>query len=234
VPARYDRIVSDRTVHGLVGILVGAATILVLVGAALLLFLNPVWVGFEQARSEATAWTGWTSDQVTETTNAILRDLVIGPPEFAMTVDGTAVFDEREREHLRDVRRVLVAVGFATLAAAVILGATWRRSRGASWFWRSVGSGAGVLAGSVVFLGAFFAFSFDTAFELFHRLFFAGGTYTFDPTTERLVQLFPERFWYETSIAIGVVLFVASVAVAWVALQRAAGTGAAGTGTAAL
>jgi integral membrane protein (TIGR01906 family) len=224
--------VSDRTVHGLLGILVAAATILAIVGATVVLFLNPVWVGFGQARTEVTAWTGWTSDQVTETTNAILRDLVIGPPEFAMTVDGTVVFDEREREHLRDVRRVLVALGLAVLVAIVILVVTWRRSRGASWFWRSVGSGAVVLAGSVVFLGAFFALSFDTAFELFHRLFFAGGTYTFDPATERLVQLFPERFWYETTVALGVVLLVASVAVAWVASRRADRTGAEGAGAA--
>ena len=42
-------------------------------------------------------------------------------------------------------------------------------------------------------------------FELFHRIFFAGGSYTFDPATDRLVQLFPFRFWQETAIVVGAV-----------------------------
>ena len=49
-------------------------------------------------------------------------------------------------------------------------------------------------------------FAFDAAFEVFHRLFFAGGSYTFDPRTDRLVQLFPFAFWSETTMAVGAVI----------------------------
>jgi integral membrane protein (TIGR01906 family) len=62
------------------------------------------------------------------------------------------------------------------------------------------------LAVGVVVLGVVSFVAFDALFEAFHRIFFAGGTYLFDPRTERLVQLFPEAFWSETSIVLGVVL----------------------------
>ena len=45
--------------------------------------------------------------------------------------------------------------------------------------------------------------AFDWLFETFHSLFFPGGSYDFDPATERLVQLFPFQFWQETAIVVG-------------------------------
>jgi uncharacterized membrane protein len=60
-------------------------------------------------------------------------------------------------------------------------------------------------------------------FEAFHRLFFAGGSYTFDPRTERLVQLFPDAFWFETSIMLGGVLVVLAVAVRLLVGRRVGG-----------
>ncbi len=63
---------------------------------------------------------------------------------------------------------------------------------------------------------------FDTAFELFHELFFPPGSYLFDPATDRLVQLFPESFWVETTIGVGVVIVVLSAGLAWWGGRRAA------------
>ena len=63
--------------------------------------------------------------------------------------------------------------------------------------------------------------AFDAAFELFHRLFFSAGTYTFNPATDKLVQLFPEAFWSEIAIAVGVVVLVAAILTAWQASRRA-------------
>ncbi len=202
------------------GAVVALATMLVIVGAAILVFLNPVWVGFEQGRADAAAWTGWPASQVSAATGGILHDLVIGPPDFAMTVGGVPVLDARERAHMQDVRGVFAMFGLAAIVAAIVLVAAALRWRRRAWFWRAVAIGGAVLAGSVVMLGAFFAISFDTAFELFHRLLFPAGSYDFDPATARLVQLFPEAFWFETSIALGVVLVLLSIAVACFALWR--------------
>ncbi len=62
--------------------------------------------------------------------------------------------------------------------------------------------------------------AFDALFETFHRIFFAGGSYTFDPATERLVQLFPFQFWQETAIVVGAVCIVLAAIVAAVATSR--------------
>jgi uncharacterized membrane protein len=111
--------------------------------------------------------------------------------------------------------------------AIVILAVAGRRARDRAWLWRSIAGGTAVLAGAVVVVGALFAVFFDAAFELFHRLFFAGGSYTFDATQERLVQLFPEAFWSETSVALAIVILVVALAVTWAALRRTGPRGAA-------
>jgi integral membrane protein (TIGR01906 family) len=199
----------------LCALLVTIATPCAAVGVAVLFFLNPIWVGFDQDRSNVVGLTGYTSTQVSQVTGSILSDLVFGPPEFGVTVNGTPVLDERERDHMADVRTVLLDLGLVALLAAAALVAIGLASRGARWFWRAVRTGAVVLAGGVVVVGLAFAILFDQAFELFHEIFFPPGTYTFDPRSERLVQLFPDQFWSETSVALaGAVLIVAVIAAA--------------------
>ena len=80
----------------------------------------------------------------------------------------------------------------------------------------ALGTIVGVVVGGVIVF-----FAFDAAFEVFHRLFFAGGTYLFDPATDRLVQLFPFKFWDETTMVVGVVIVAISLLVAFVAGRRA-------------
>ena len=69
-------------------------------------------------------------------------------------------------------------------------------------------------------LGVVSIVAFDALFEVFHRIFFAGGTYLFDPRTERLVQLFPDQFWSETSIVLGILLLGLARVVAVVGRRR--------------
>ena len=70
-----------------------------------------------------------------------------------------------------------------------------------------------MLAGGVVVVGLAFAVFFDQAFELFHQIFFPPGTYMFDPRTEKLVQLFPDQFWSETSLALALAVLILSLGV---------------------
>ena len=195
----------------------GVATPFVIVGAAVLLFLNPIWVGFDQDRSGAAGLTGYTSAQVRQVTGSILSDLVFGPPNFDVTLNGAPVLDERERSHMADVRKVLVGLGSVALLAAVLLALVGLAGRGRSRFWRAVSMGARVLAVGVVVVGGAFALFFDWAFETFHEIFFPAGTYMFDPRSSKLVQLFPDQFWSETCVAIAAAVLVLAVLVAMVA-----------------
>jgi len=208
----------------------GVSTAVVLVALAVLPFLTPLWIFSTQERAEADAWTGWPIETVNAVTGEVLVDLVVGPPDFDQEVDGAPVFDERERGHLHDVRTVFI--GFAVLAviAAGVLVTAWWLGRGGTAAWRGARSGARVLAVGVVALGIVSIVAFDTVFEVFHTLLFPGGSYTFDPSTERLVQLFPYDFWYQTAIALGVLivaLAIATVALATWRIRRADATMAA-------
>jgi len=204
-------------------LVIGLATALVIVAVVLPLFLNPIWVAFEQGRAQASAWTGFSEPDLRAATDAILADLVIGPPEFDVAVAGEPVLNERERGHMRDVRGVFVGFfGLAlVLAAGAVVIAARRRGIDRARTWRAVRNGAVALIAALVVGGAISFVAFDALFETFHQLFFPGGSYTFDPATERLVQLFPFAFWQETAIVVGVVSIVLAVIVAAIADERA-------------
>ncbi len=217
--------------HRLAAILIGLATAIVIVTVAILPFLTPQWVAFEQGRAQSEAWTGFTSDELRTATNAILSDLVFGG-DFDVAIDGKPVLEAREQSHMRDVRTVFR--GLWILAAISIVGlvlASRRTDRAGTW--RAVRGGAIGLSIGTVVVGVVGLLAFDQLFEIFHEIFFPAGSYDFDPRTDKLVQLFPFDFWQETAIVVGIVIIAISLLVAVVAGRRAARaaatTAAAGT-----
>jgi len=207
-----------------VSTLVGVAAAIVIVTLAVLPFLTPQWVVFEQGRSNASGWTGYTTEELNAATGAILSDLVFGPPSFDVEVRGQAVLDEREQGHMRDVRTVFVGLWVLAASSVGVLALASRpRDRGATW--RAIRRGSLGLSVVTVVLGVGALVAFDAIFELFHRIFFPAGSYTFDPASERLVQLFPFQFWEETAFVVGVVIVAAALLVALFAGRRVA-TGA--------
>jgi integral membrane protein (TIGR01906 family) len=193
----------------LAALVTGISLALVVVALAILPFLSPAWVSFAQGRAQAEAWTGFTTAQLADVTNQVLADLVIGPPDFDATLDGTVVLKDSERAHMRDVRGVFFGFFLVAAAAAVLLVVLYVAARGAvvrQRFWRRV-QRAGVAIVLVTLIGgAAGVLLFDAAFTLFHQVFFPGGNWQFDPRTDRLVQLFPEQFWVESTIAVGVAI----------------------------
>ena len=132
----------------------------------------------------------------------ILRDLFTGG-DFDVSLDGQRpLLDAMERSHMRDVGglvRILVGV----LAAAVVVFALTRtrlrdRRRGG----RLLLLAATSIGAAAVLLAVVFAVAFEPAFLAFHRLFFSEGTYLFGPDSN-LIKLFPEGFWFESSLVAG-------------------------------
>jgi integral membrane protein (TIGR01906 family) len=125
---------------------------------------------------------------------------------------------------MRDVRGVFIGFFAVAVIAAIGAVAIAIRSRGDDRLatWRAVRAGAVALIAVLLIAGVVAFVAFDALFEVFHRLLFAGGSYTFDPRTDRLVQFFPFTFWQETAIALGVVAIVVAAIVAAVAQRRLA------------
>jgi integral membrane protein (TIGR01906 family) len=203
---------AARTVpERLAAVATGVAASIVVVAIAILPFLTPAWVSFEQGRTHAASLAGYSDAQLAFATNAILHDLVLGPPDFAVEIAGAPVLEERERAHMRDVRGVFA--GFFLLAGVaavtlVVLVAGARRMGHMTRAWSAIRTGLRGLIVAIVIAGAIAAVAFDTVFEIFHQLFFPAGSFTFDPRTDHLVQLFPLDFWSETTIVLGVAIVV--------------------------
>ena len=191
----------------------GVAASIVVIAIAILPFLTPAWVSFEQGRTHAASLVGYTETDLGVATNAILHDLVLGPPDFAVEVAGTPVLEERERAHMRDVRGVfggfylfagVAAVGLLALVAGAARMGHIERA------WSAISSGMRWLIVTIVVAGVIASVAFDAVFEIFHELFFPAGSFTFDPRTDHLVQLFPFDFWSETTIVLGGLIVAAA------------------------
>ncbi len=213
---------AKRTV---VAVVIAVSTIIVIIGLTVALFFNPVWVGFAQERAGVAEITGYSPAQVRTVTDAIVSDVILGPPDFTVSIDGQPVLTDTERGHMVDVfdvvRRALVVLAIA-VAALIAFFAT---NRGQAWPWRAVAVGSGVLVaiGGVIGIGVLFFF--DAVFLLFHRIFFAQGNFTFDPRTQRLVQLLPDQFWTESVTVLALTGFLIAVVVTLVARRRATSRG---------
>ena len=198
---------------------IGLAVAILLITVAIVPFLTPGWVAFEQGRAQAAAWTGYSTSELNAATGAILSDLVFGG-DFAVEVNGLPVLNERERAHMNDVRTVFRGLWvLAAISAVVVIAATRRPDRSRTW--QAVRRGALGLMVGVAVLGAVAVVAFDQLFETFHEIFFPAGSYLFDSRTDRLVQLFPFQFWDETAMAVGVVIIALALALAFLAGRRA-------------
>lgn len=208
------------------------ATAFVILGGSIAPFLAPPVIHFEQSRTAVYGTIGATWAEIDAVTTSIVGDLVFWTGDFDVRGFGPGrpgpepVLNDAERGHMRDVRNVFTGFWIVVLASIAVVAAGFRRARSGGTearaaAWRSVRNGARTLAVLIAVAGAFALVAFDAAFEVFHRLFFSAGSYTFDPAQDRLVQLFPWAFWSEISIAVGAVVLVAAVATAIFAGRRA-------------
>ncbi len=206
------------------GAIVSFAVAIVLLGIAAIPFANPLWIHTEQDRVGAATLTGYSQGDLRAATDGILHDLALGGG-FDVSVAGAPVLDAAERSHMVDVRGAFSGfAGALVLSVVVVLVAGFlaRTAAARAELWLAVRSGANSLAILLGVIGVAAVFAFDAAFEVFHEILFPGGNFNFDPRTEKMVQLFPERFWSETALAYGAVAIVLALAVAWYARRRSA------------
>jgi integral membrane protein (TIGR01906 family) len=201
-----------------VRILLSLATAITILAAALVLLLTPVWTHFALRAAGSTTVGG--VDQVTRASDETVLDLLtLG--DFEITAaDGTALYTDDERGHMRDVQVVLyLFVGLAAAAALFVAFIVSSGPQASEWAAVARG-GAGVVIGVVV-LGVMGALAFGVAFELFHKIFFPGGNWAFPPDSN-LIRLYPLPFWQLSSAALGGLAAAGGAVTWWFARRRAA------------
>ena len=119
------------------------------------------------------------------------------------------LFNEREILHMADVKDLFQTVfrihEFTMIYIVVYVAAVylWSRERSVRQLARQA-VWAGI--GTVAILGAAAAamvVGFDDLFYRFHVLSFSNDFWQLDPATDRLVQMFPQGFWFDVSMAVG-------------------------------
>lgn len=139
-------------------------------------------------------------------------------------IDGQSreFYNQREREHMVDVQRVmntantmsfvLYGFGLIVLAATLFLPAKWRINPFVPLL---VGMGLGILA--LAALGCYAYFDFSGFWTAFHGVLFSNDLWILNPSTDYLIRLVPEPFFFATCMKIilqwGLVLAAAFAAI---------------------
>lgn len=118
---------------------------------------------------------------------------------------GLGVYNDRELNHMVDVRVLVAQVsvfqameGLLLLVLLITL-ASMPDTRALAP--RGLFAGGILTIALFVVIGLFAGSAFSTFFTDFHRIFFQGDTWLF-LYTDSLIQFYPERFWFDTSITL--------------------------------
>lgn len=170
---------------------------------------NSLWLyeyGFEKYDISQT--TGLAESELGKAATGLIRYFNSGDEAISLTVvkDSRSfeLFNEREIVHLRDVKglfrldyRVLLGTLIYTLGYAVI-SLFWRKER--RQLAQGLLGGGGLTLVLIMALGLAALLNFDRLFWQFHLISFANDFWLLDPTTDYLIMLFPQGFWYDVTL----------------------------------
>ena len=162
--------------------------------------------GFE--KYDATRRTGLSQTEVLRVAEETRDYLTNDQERLTVAVDGMPFYSEREVQHMVDVKVLMThlfeagwaALGYLLLflaAAALLLKRQAPRALAASFLRASLMVGA-----LAVILGLIGLADFDAAFRQFHLLFFTNDLWQLS-SQDRLIQLFPQGFFADTTLLIG-------------------------------
>jgi integral membrane protein (TIGR01906 family) len=130
------------------------------------------------------------------------------------------LFSPRETRHLQNVKSIMDAVFLAQEAALayvliyVVSVFVWSSESPMRALASQALTACLLTVGILVIVGALAVTGFDSTWEGFHEVLFANDLWELDPDRDRLIQMFPEEFWFRVVMFIGglVLLQVALVA----------------------
>jgi integral membrane protein (TIGR01906 family) len=136
--------------------------------------------------------------------------------------DGTRVYNARELKHMVDVKEVVQSalVAWYTSLGVIILVGIWAYF--GKWmpaYAQGLSRGGWITVGIVAVTMVAVLIAFSVFFVFFHQVFFETGTWVFR-FSDTLIRLFPQRFWRDAFIAIGLVSLVGGLVLGFVFKPR--------------
>jgi integral membrane protein (TIGR01906 family) len=127
--------------------------------------------------------------------------------------DGEALYNERELQHMLDVKNLVskaMITWYISIALLILFGLFANEAHFLSEFWQAFSKGgiATVVLIVVIIFGVLA--SFEWLFTVFHRIFFEGDTWLFS-YSDTLIRLFPMRFWSDAFVFLGILAAVFGV-----------------------
>ena len=141
-------------------------------------------------------------------------------------IDGqeAPLYNDREIAHMKDVKTLMRFVyrlnefSLAVVITYVTCVYLWAREKPLRTLAVQSLAGVGVGFAALGFVGIFAITGFDAAWTKFHQLVFNNDLWRLDPSRDRLIQMFPEKFWQESTYIIGALTLVEAVVIVGVAL----------------
>jgi integral membrane protein (TIGR01906 family) len=129
-------------------------------------------------------------------------------------LDGESMFNSRELRHMEDVKVVTKAamtihtmVSLITIGIVIIL---VRRSETRRHLRQALFEGGAFTILLIIVLIALALMNWDFFFTGFHKIFFEGDSWQFS-TSDTLIRLFPERFWFDAALSIGLITILGAL-----------------------
>lgn len=124
------------------------------------------------------------------------------------------LFNDRETAHLKDVKQLFgfvftaQEIAFVYILAYVVAIFIWAREKPLRSLAVQSLIGGLLTIGFIAFLAVFAISGFERAFEQFHLIAFTNDLWQLNPATDRLIQMFPEEFWFDVTILTGLLSVV--------------------------
>jgi integral membrane protein (TIGR01906 family) len=173
---------------------------------------------------DADAATGLPLDELDRAAREIIDYFENDAETLRIVVDDNgeevALFNQRETDHMEDVKALMQAVFRANevslayvlaFTAGVFLWAGQGSLRKLAWLsLGGVGLGAAVVAlvGVLALVGGF-----ESTWDRFHEIAFTNDFWQLNPATDRLIQMFPEPFWAEATFIVGALTIAEALAI---------------------
>ena len=131
-----------------------------------------------------------------------------------------SAFNYREKQHLQDVRKVVLVsrnllfnLIIASLMLLLISASSIKKIYLKDFIGRVLVFGALLTLTLAGILFLLISSNFSSTFEAFHELFFKRGTFMFDPSSELIVNLYPEQLFMDLGIKISIYIVILSVVI---------------------